>query len=65
MRSETVRNWDGNRSWSPADINHPEDENQIAALIKQAFDFFNRLRQTFDPHGLFRNSFVDRVFPAD
>jgi FAD/FMN-containing dehydrogenase len=28
-----------------------------------AYDAFNRLRQHCDPHGLFRNSFVDRVFP--
>lgn len=38
-----------------------------AALRKlyPAYDDFNRLRRTCDPHGLFRNSFVDRVFPAD
>ena len=28
-----------------------------------AYDDFNRLRRSCDPHGLFRNSFVDRVFP--
>jgi L-gulonolactone oxidase len=28
-----------------------------------AYDEFNRLRRNCDPHGLFRNSFVDRVFP--
>lgn len=27
------------------------------------YDTFNRLRQENDPNGLFRNSFVDRVFP--
>lgn len=29
-----------------------------------AYDKFNNLRQSCDPNGLFRNSFVDRVFPA-
>ena len=28
-----------------------------------AYDKFNNLRQSCDPNGLFRNSFVDRVFP--
>ena len=28
-----------------------------------SYDEFNRLRQGNDPHGIFRNSFVDRVFP--
>jgi FAD-linked oxidoreductase len=28
-----------------------------------AYDQFNHLRQKCDPNGLFRNSFVDRVFP--
>jgi L-gulonolactone oxidase len=28
-----------------------------------AYDSFNSLRQANDPHGLFRNTFVDRVFP--
>jgi FAD-linked oxidoreductase len=29
------------------------------------YDSFNRLRKQCDPHGLFRNSFVDRVFPDE
>ncbi len=29
-----------------------------------AYGEFNRLRQACDPHGLFRNSCIDRVFPA-
>lgn len=29
-----------------------------------AYDSFNQLRKQCDPHNLFRNSFVDRVFPA-
>jgi L-gulonolactone oxidase len=29
-----------------------------------AYDDFDRLRQRCDPQGLFRNSFVDRVFQA-
>jgi L-gulonolactone oxidase len=29
-----------------------------------AYDEFDRLRRICDPHGLFRNSFVDRVFPT-
>ena len=28
-----------------------------------AYDHFNELRRSCDPNGLFRNSFVDRVFP--
>ena len=35
---------------------------QFRALYP-AYEEFNRLRQQNDPHGLFRNSFVDRVFP--
>ena len=34
---------------------------EIHALYP-AYDSFNQLRQQFDPHGLIRNSFVDRVF---
>ena len=30
-----------------------------------AYDAFDRLRRTCDPQDLFRNSFVDRVFPAN
>ncbi len=29
-----------------------------------AYESFNQLRKRCDPHGLFRNSFVDRVFPS-
>lgn len=35
---------------------------QLRALYPE-YDSFNRLRQQCDPHGLFRNSFIDRVFP--
>ena len=28
-----------------------------------AYDDFNQLRRSCDPNGLFRNRFVDRVFP--
>jgi L-gulonolactone oxidase len=35
---------------------------QLRALYP-AYDDFNRLRRRCDPHGVFRNSFVDRVFP--
>jgi FAD/FMN-containing dehydrogenase len=30
-----------------------------------AYDDFDRLRRRCDPHGLFRNRFVDRVFPPE
>ena len=36
---------------------------QIRALYP-AYDEFERLRRECDPHGVFRNRFVDRVFPA-
>jgi len=38
------------------------DSERIRELYP-AYDNFNRLRRNCDPHGLFRNSFVDRVFP--
>jgi len=37
---------------------------QLRALYP-AYDEFNRLRRRCDPHGVFRNSFVDRVFPEE
>ena len=30
-----------------------------------AYDSFNALRRKYDPEGIFRNGFVDRVFPAN
>ena len=33
-------------------------------VLYPAYDEFNRIRRRCDPHGVFRNSFVDRVFPA-
>ena len=110
MSSTRIQNWDGTQSWTPEEVHHPQDEEQIAELIRRAvenqkrikavgealswsdiadmpekairFDRmarvlnvdrdnrrirvqaeFNRLRRSCDPHGLFRNSFVDRLFP--
>jgi hypothetical protein len=31
--------------------------------VYPAYDEFNRLRRGCDPYNLFRNSFVERVFP--
>jgi FAD/FMN-containing dehydrogenase len=36
---------------------------QLRALYP-AYDAFDRLRRACDPAGVFRNSFVDRVFPS-
>jgi L-gulonolactone oxidase len=36
MGAETIRNWDGTQSWKPEAIHHPQDEDQIAGLIRQA-----------------------------
>ena len=44
MGSETIRNWDGTRSWTPEAIHHPENEEQIAALIQQACDTEKRVK---------------------
>lgn len=30
-----------------------------------AYDEFNAIRRTADPHGVFRNRFIDRLFPPD
>jgi len=39
--------------------------NTALRQLYPAYDDFDRLRRTCDPQGLFRNSFVDRVFPAE
>jgi L-gulonolactone oxidase len=55
-----MRDYEGRPHWGKS-FSTPHD--QIRALYP-AYDAFNRLRQRCDPQGVFRNSFVDRVFPA-
>lgn len=38
MATETIRNWDRSRSWTPAAVHHPVDEDEIVTLIRQAVD---------------------------
>ena len=44
MTKETIRNWDGTQSWTPEDIHHPHNEEQIAALIQQAGETKKRVK---------------------
>jgi L-gulonolactone oxidase len=57
---ELMRDYQGRPHWAKS-FSRTADE--LRALYP-GYDAFNRLRQTCDPQGLFRNSFVDRVFPA-
>jgi hypothetical protein len=41
---------------------YSENHEKIRKLYP-AYDDFNQLRRSCDPNGLFRNRFVDRVFP--
>jgi FAD/FMN-containing dehydrogenase len=56
-------------SWSDI-IDVPETAIRFDKMSKElrelypAYDEFDRLRRRCDPNGLFRNSFLDRVFPA-
>ena len=38
MNSEKIRNWDSTQSWMPEAIHYPEDEEQIAGLIRRAVE---------------------------
>ncbi len=44
MNPETIRNWDGTRSWTPEAVHHPQNEEQIAALVRQACDSEKRVK---------------------
>ena len=44
MGKETIRNWDGTQQWKPDAIYHPENEEQIAALVRQACDSKKRVK---------------------
>ena len=58
---ELMRDYQGRPHWAKS---FSRTARELRDLYP-AYDNFNRLRQACDPHGLFRNSFVDRVFPAD
>lgn len=44
MSKETIRNWDGTQFWTPEAVYHPQNEEQIAALIQQAGDTKKRVK---------------------
>jgi len=44
VRSTTIRNWDGSRSWRPEAIHHPADEAEVAELIRRAVETGRRLK---------------------
>jgi L-gulonolactone oxidase len=58
---DLMRDYQGRPHWAKS-FSRPAQELRD---LYPAYDSFNRLRQECDPYGLFRNSFVDRVFPAD
>lgn len=58
---ELMRDYQGRPHWAKS---FTRSASELRDLYP-AYDSFNRLRRECDPHGLFRNSFVDRVFPED
>ncbi len=54
-----IGDYEGRPHWGKSFSRTSEE---LRALYS-AYDTFNMLRQQCDPHGLFRNSFVERVFP--
>ncbi|MHC4456987.1 MAG: D-arabinono-1,4-lactone oxidase [Planctomycetota bacterium] len=52
--------YDGRPHWGKS---FSRTHKELRALYP-AYDEFDRLRRRCDPNGLFRNSFLDRVFPA-
>jgi L-gulono-1,4-lactone dehydrogenase len=57
---ELMRTYGGRPHWGKSfNLGHEE-----IRRLYPAYDHFNRIRQRCDPHGIFRNSFVDRVFPG-
>lgn len=57
---ELMHDYEGRPHWGKS-FSRTREELQS---LYPAFDDFDRLRQSLDPHGIFRNSFVDRVFNA-
>jgi L-gulonolactone oxidase len=55
-----MRDYEGRPHWGKS---FSRTHEELRALYP-AYDEFNQLRRRCDPHGLFRNSFVDRVFPG-
>jgi FAD/FMN-containing dehydrogenase len=53
-----MRDYDGRPHWGKSFSRSPKE---LRGLYP-AYDEFDRLRRHCDPHGLFRNRFVDRVF---
>ena len=58
---DLIRDYQGRPHWGKS---FTRTHQELRALYP-AYDAFNRLRRQSDPHGLFQNSFVDRVFPDD
>lgn len=56
-----MRDYDGRPHWGKT-FDRSADE--LRSLYPR-YDEFDAVRRRCDPHGLFRNSFVDRVFPPD
>lgn len=56
-----IKDFQGRPHWGKS---FTRTHQELQALYP-AYDTFNRLRRECDPHGLFRNRFVDRVFPED
>jgi len=56
---ELMRDYQGRPHWAKSFTRSWEELRNLYP----AYDSFNQLRQSCDPQGLFRNRFVDRVFP--
>ena len=56
-----MRDFEGRPHWGKT---FSRTQTELRALYP-AYDAFNRLRRTCDPQGIFRNTFVDRVFPTE
>jgi len=57
---ELMHDYEGRPHWGKT---FARTSQELRALYPD-YDTFDRLRRQCDPHGLFRNSFVERVFPA-
>jgi L-gulonolactone oxidase len=56
---DLMSNYEGRPHWGKS-FSRTHDE---IRKLYPAYDKFNHHRQSLDPNGLFRNSFIDRVFP--
>ncbi len=56
-----MRDYEGRPHWGKT---FSRTQKELRTLYP-AYNAFNRLRRTCDPQGIFRNTFVDRVFPRD